>query len=165
MRLPAVQYADGIRQGKQDQFKGLNHNLGAKDGELWDMRNLTSDYYPLQATRAPRLLYKTLTAPGGPVLLGEAVLGGRHGILLRRRAEGHRDGRREDLRGPGRLCGDISGQGLLQHPHREFGSLESTWSGPSLTFTNGSSTTRTRTPTVSRPAASAGRITSRPATP
>ena len=30
MRLPAVQYADGIRQGKQDQFKGLNHNLGGK---------------------------------------------------------------------------------------------------------------------------------------
>ena len=65
MRLPQVPYADGIKQGKQDQFKGLNHNLGAKDGELWDMRNLTSDYYPLLATRPPRLLYRTLTAPGG----------------------------------------------------------------------------------------------------
>ena len=51
MRLPQVSYADGIKTAKQDEFAGLNHNLGAKDGELWDMRNLCSDYSPLLATR------------------------------------------------------------------------------------------------------------------
>lgn len=40
MRLPQVSYADGIKTAKQDEFAGLNHNLGAKDGELWDMQNL-----------------------------------------------------------------------------------------------------------------------------
>ena len=60
MRLPQVSYADGIKTAKQDEFAGLNHNLGAKDGELWDMRNLCSDYSPLLATRSRRMLYKTL---------------------------------------------------------------------------------------------------------
>ena len=65
MRLPQVSYADGIKTAKQDEFAGLNHNLGAKDGELWDMRNLCSDYSPLLATRSRRMLYKTLQDPGG----------------------------------------------------------------------------------------------------
>ena len=65
MKLPQVSYADGIKTAKQDEFAGLNHNLGAKDGELWDMRNLCSDYHPLLATRQRRMLYKTLQAPGG----------------------------------------------------------------------------------------------------
>ena len=56
MRLPQVSYADGIKTAKQDEFAGLNHNLGAKDGELWDMRNLCSDYSPLLATRSRRML-------------------------------------------------------------------------------------------------------------
>lgn len=46
MKLPSIVYQDGIRKGTQVKFGGLNHNLGAGDGELWDMRNLTSDYYP-----------------------------------------------------------------------------------------------------------------------
>ena len=62
MKLPQVSYADGIKTAKQDEFAGLNHNLGAKDGELWDMRNLCSDYHPLLATRQRRMLYKTLQA-------------------------------------------------------------------------------------------------------
>ena len=49
MKLPQISYADGIKTAKQDEFAGLNHNLGAKDGELWDMRNLCSDYHPLTA--------------------------------------------------------------------------------------------------------------------
>lgn len=48
MKLPSVLYADGIKKGQQVKFGGLNHNLGADDGELWDMRNLTSDYFPLR---------------------------------------------------------------------------------------------------------------------
>ena len=73
MKLPGMIFADGIRKGRQVKFGGLNHNPGADDGELWDMRNLTSDCFPLLATRAPRRLYRTL---------GETVLGGRYRILL-----------------------------------------------------------------------------------
>ena len=42
MRLPEVPYADGIGKRGQLQFYGLDHNLGAGDGGLWDMQNLTS---------------------------------------------------------------------------------------------------------------------------
>ena len=52
MRLPEVPYADGIGKRGQLQFYGLDHNLGAGDGGLWDMQNLTSDYYPVLSTRA-----------------------------------------------------------------------------------------------------------------
>ena len=47
MRLPEVPYADGIGKRGQLQFYGLDHNLGAGDGGLWDMQNLTSDYFSL----------------------------------------------------------------------------------------------------------------------
>lgn len=65
MKLAGMKYADGIRKSTQIRFGGLNHSLGAGDGELWDMKNLTSDHYPLLASRAPRLFYKKLAEPGG----------------------------------------------------------------------------------------------------
>lgn len=65
MKLPSIVYQDGIRKGAQVKFGGLNHNLGAGDGELWDMRNLTSDYYPLLASRGRRRLFRTLTKGNG----------------------------------------------------------------------------------------------------
>ena len=50
--LPSMAYSDGIRKYKQTEFKGYNHQLSAQDGELWDMENLTGDYYPLLCHRA-----------------------------------------------------------------------------------------------------------------
>ncbi|MBR3008348.1 MAG: hypothetical protein IKI35_05780 [Stomatobaculum sp.] len=47
-------YADGIGKAKQTSFRGLNHNPGAGDGQIYEMRNLCSDYYPLMATRPRR---------------------------------------------------------------------------------------------------------------
>ena len=37
-----------------DVFGGYNHNLKINDGEFYDMRNLTSDYYPLMGNRQLR---------------------------------------------------------------------------------------------------------------
>ena len=53
MKLPNMKFADGIAKGKQIKFGGLNHSRGARDGELWDLKNLTIDHYPLLASRAP----------------------------------------------------------------------------------------------------------------
>ncbi len=58
-------YADGIGKGKQTKFGGLNHNEGAGDGELFAMKNLCSDYYPMIATRKKRRKLRTLTKPNG----------------------------------------------------------------------------------------------------
>lgn len=65
MKLPRMKFADGITKGKQIKFGGLNHTRGAADGELWDMKNLTSDHYPLLSSRAPRLKCRSFTEPGG----------------------------------------------------------------------------------------------------
>ena len=37
-----------------ETFIGYDHNLRISDGAMWDMQNLTSDYYPLLANRGPR---------------------------------------------------------------------------------------------------------------
>ena len=65
MKLPKLRYADGIGKSTQIQFGGLNHNYGAADGEIWDMKNMTSDHYPVLATRERRRLFMKLTEPGG----------------------------------------------------------------------------------------------------
>lgn len=53
-KFPGPVYADGIRKSTQTRFGGLNHNPGAGDGELYAMKNLGSDYYPLMSTREKR---------------------------------------------------------------------------------------------------------------
>lgn len=65
MKLPNMKYADRITKKKQVDFGGLNLTAGAGDGELRDMRNLTSDHYPLLATRAARLKCRDLNKAGG----------------------------------------------------------------------------------------------------
>lgn len=40
-----------------DIFKGYNHNLRISDGEFFDMKNLTSDFYPLISPRGKRGVY------------------------------------------------------------------------------------------------------------
>lgn len=42
-----------------DSFLGYNHNLRIGDNEFYDMKNMTSDYYPVLAPRKKRGVYKT----------------------------------------------------------------------------------------------------------
>ena len=55
--LPSMIFGDGISKKTQVRFGGYNHNPGAADGEIWDMGNLTSDYYPLLSPRQKRWQY------------------------------------------------------------------------------------------------------------
>ena len=48
-----------------DIFKGYNHNIRIGDGEMYDMRNLTSDYYPVLAPRKKRGFYVKPASPQG----------------------------------------------------------------------------------------------------
>ena len=41
-----------------DLFKGYNHNLRIGDNEFYDMKNLTSSYYPVLAPRGKRGVYE-----------------------------------------------------------------------------------------------------------
>lgn len=44
-------------------FKGYNHNYRIEEGEFFEMKNLTSTYYPLLSSRAKRGLYKANIVP------------------------------------------------------------------------------------------------------
>ena len=46
-------------------FQGYNHNLKINDGEFYDMKNLTSSYFPLLANRNKRGIVSELSSPNG----------------------------------------------------------------------------------------------------
>jgi hypothetical protein len=50
-----------------DVFKGYNHNLRIGDGEFFDMKNMTSDYYPVASPRKERGVYASATNPNGMI--------------------------------------------------------------------------------------------------
>ncbi len=48
-----------------DTFKGYNHNLRISDGEFFDMKNMTSDHYPVLSPRGNRGVYASPANPNG----------------------------------------------------------------------------------------------------
>jgi len=56
MTLSKIPNATALRQSYQAEFGGLHHRKGASDGELYDMRNMTSDHYPVLSPREKRRL-------------------------------------------------------------------------------------------------------------
>ena len=46
-------------------FGGYNHQLSCKDGQFYDMQNMTSQYYPILSPREKRGYVKQMTAPQG----------------------------------------------------------------------------------------------------
>lgn len=64
MRYPKLRELESSRQ-MVDTFKGYNHNLRILDGEFFDMKNMTSDYYPVLSPRKKRGVYASPTSPKG----------------------------------------------------------------------------------------------------
>ena len=56
MRYPTLYTKQNSRQ-VVDDFKGYNHNLRIGSGEFYDMKNMTSDYYPVLSPRGKRGVY------------------------------------------------------------------------------------------------------------
>lgn len=71
--LRQIPYGDGYGKRLQTEFKGLNHTLGAADGELFDCRNLSSASYPVMRPRKKRGLFAVLGKANG--------LGGRDALM------------------------------------------------------------------------------------
>ena len=46
-------------------FGGYNHQLSCRDGEFYDMKNMTSMYYPVLSPRQNRGIVRNLTNPQG----------------------------------------------------------------------------------------------------
>lgn len=64
MEYPKLRTIQTSRQ-MVDTFKGYNHNLRINDGEFYDMKNMTSDYYPVLSPRKKRGVYKSPESPQG----------------------------------------------------------------------------------------------------
>ena len=64
MGYPMLRELDTARQ-MTDVFRGYNHNLRIRDGEFYDMENLSSDNYPVLAPRAKRGTYAAASNPQG----------------------------------------------------------------------------------------------------
>lgn len=58
MNYPTIPTRVASRQ-MVDTFRGYNHNLKLSDGEFFNMKNMTSDFYPVLAPRKKRGLWAT----------------------------------------------------------------------------------------------------------
>lgn len=64
MKYPRLRVTETSRQ-MVDIFKGYNHNLRIGDGEFFDMKNMTSDHYPVLSPRKNRGIYASPNNPTG----------------------------------------------------------------------------------------------------
>ena len=64
MKYPKLK-ALGTSRQMVDVFKGYNHNLRIGDGEFFDMKNMTSDNYPVLSPRGSRGIYINAQDPTG----------------------------------------------------------------------------------------------------
>lgn len=64
MKYPTLYSKESSRQ-MVDTFKGYNHNLRISDGEFFDMKNMTSDHYPVLSPRGDRGVYAFPASPNG----------------------------------------------------------------------------------------------------
>ncbi len=64
MKFPKLRVLEASRQ-MVDTFKGYNHNLRIGDGEFFDMKNMTSDHYPILSPRGKRGVYSSPDSPNG----------------------------------------------------------------------------------------------------
>lgn len=66
MKYPVLSELPATRE-MISAFGGYNHNLRISDGEFYDMKNLSSDDYPLISPRAQRGVYATPDSPQGMI--------------------------------------------------------------------------------------------------
>ncbi len=58
MKFPHMVYSDEIVRQTQVRFGGYKHSLYAKDGDIYDMRNITANIFPLITPRTQRSIVK-----------------------------------------------------------------------------------------------------------
>lgn len=69
--LAKIPNANKLTKSYQINFGGLNHTLGAGDSEIYDMKNLSSDHYPVLSPREKRKTLRTLSSPQAMLCYGE----------------------------------------------------------------------------------------------
>lgn len=137
MVLPEVRFSDGIGKSKQVKFYGLDHRVGATDGAIWDMKNMGSQNFPVLSTRTKRSLFQTLTKPNGMFGWGGLAWVDGTGFYFNGVSKGTVTDTPKTFAGIGSYIIILPDKKYFNIDTDEFGSLESEWTGSSLTFTNG----------------------------
>lgn len=137
MRLPNLVYADRFVKGVQVKFAGLNHNLWAGDGEIYDMQNLTSDHAPLLASRRGRMKCRTLEAPGGLFAWEGLCWVDGTGFYYEGELKGEVTEGEKSFAALGAYVVILPDKAWYNVDTGEFGRLEAEWTGGTLAFCNG----------------------------
>ena len=137
MELPSMKYADKLTKEKQIRFRGLNHNIGARDGEIWDMMNMTGDHSPVLATRQKRRLYRKLDNPGGLTAWDGLAWVDGTGFYYGGEMKGQVSEGKKTFGGMGSRIVILPDKCYYDVNTDTFGNMESRWEGDALTFGNG----------------------------
>lgn len=63
--LPPMVYRERKQKSQQIQFGGYHHSITAQDGEIWDMKNMSGEFFPLLSPRKQRYHVTKLAKPNG----------------------------------------------------------------------------------------------------
>lgn len=137
MKLPRLKHGSGIRRSGQVAFGGLNHTEGAADGELWDMENLTSDHFPLLASRPERGIIQTLTNGGGIFSWEGLVTVDGTGFYYKGQEKGQVAEGQKTFAAMGSWVVIFPDKKAYNVDTEEFVSMESRWSGSEVSFQDG----------------------------
>lgn len=137
MKLPALAYTRGTRRTQMINFGGLNHNLGARDGEIYDMGNLWSEYFPLLSTRPERLLYKRLTNGNSLFAWKELCWTDGKQFFFGGEAKGEVSEGEKSFAAMGEYIVIFPDKKYYDTVSDTVGSLEAKWSGNDVQFKNG----------------------------
>lgn len=127
--LPSMINADGIKKGKQVKFGGLNHSPGARDGELWSMKNLSSDLYPLLSPRKKRWKTGELEQPNGFYAKGELFWVDGTDFYSGGVEKGTVENGKKKFCGIGIYTIILPDKAIYNRETGEFSSIEAAWSG------------------------------------
>lgn len=127
--LPSMVHADGIQKYRQTTFGGYDHTLGADNGALWDMENLTGELYPLLSPRRPRWLAGELSKPNGLYAHDGLYWVDGDGFYAKGTRKGTVTDCRKTFAGLGAYLVILPDKAYYNRLTGEFGRMEAEWTG------------------------------------
>lgn len=137
---------EALKQSYQAQFGGLNHRKGATDGDIYDMRNMTSDHYPVLSPREKRKHYGGGNKVYGLYCYGDQIylamkVGANMGLYVKQGSTYKRLG----VLTEGEKQMEVCNMKLIIYPDKvyydiakdEFGSMEASLAGVEAEFGSG----------------------------
>ena len=137
MRLPMMSDKAIMRPTVMTRFGGINHNLNAGDGEIYDMRNMSSREYPLLTPRKRRSVVREMGYPNGLDALDKPFWASGTGFYYDGEKRGNITNTKTQFAAMGNLILIFPDKAYYDIEKDEFGKLESEQNYTGLQFKNG----------------------------